>query len=1218
LKKVIQLYKLKGSNHLLPLLFILALIGSPNQVEASHLMGGSLTYEYISSPTINGVDYIRYHVILKAYRDCKSDNGQGGTTPFDPTIGLGVYKDDANKNFYQTFASDSLIESSVEMPWSDNCTNIDTSKYCIKEGTYHWTIDLPYSSNGYHLQYLRCCRNTMVNIPNLSGQGYYTYIPPSSIKNNSPYFTQTSAPFICTGDTIDFANNTADIDGDSLVYSFETPYAGGDAQNSTPSFPPNLPDPLDEITYSSGYGVGQPFGAAGYSFINTFSGLTRYRIPAVGNYSLAVEVKEYRNGTLVGVVRRDVQLIAINTCSNVSTLKLGDNSNKDLYYEVVEGEQLCFKKTFYDNPKLTISVSAWGDPIDGTGRVSGKTPYASKVQYAGKDSVTAQFCWTPAAGLASSQPYFITMQATDNGCPKKTKLVDIFIKVLPFTAKGQIKGATKACTNKTYTYSVTNRANFKYKWAVNNGTVNAGQNTSSIDVVFSNPGNAEVILEQTNAVGSISPNDTLLVTVVAGPTVKNISGDTVVCEFETNLIYSISGTAGSTYQWYIQNGNITAGSTSNSATVDWGAKGMGQLVIIETNSVGCPSDSMILPIRITKPVTSAIDGTKSVCPHIKDILYLVEQTAGSQYFWVIQGGTQSGGGNNHDIHVDWGTSGQAMVKVREVDVYGCLGDTVYFPVNINWKLEGEKPQGDSIVCAFTQNIHYQVHQTNHSVYSWVVQGGTLKSGNSTNDIIVDWDAPGIGRVIVTEISYDSISNLPCFSDPDTLLIKIAELPQANHINGNFYLCEGDKLYTYQANGNAGSTYIWTLNDTIQTTITDTISFVFPVSGNYTLSFTEITADSCIGVAFDSIIQVHPIPLTSAIIGDSNICYPNFASHTYEVIATDNSIYKWYATQGVITSGQGTANVIVDWSGKNPAAIGVVEVNEFGCKGDSVNYHVFADNTAIVLDMITVGKQNDRAIELYWHLENAPRYTGKIHIYKRAIDTNSPFRLVTSVDSNLTTYTDIRVAVSDSGYEYILKGQDLCGGELSSEPHSSIYLKGKKYNSTDSAYDSWLQWTRYLGWKKGVLNYEVLRKPGEEDYMMYERKYDTSSTYSNGLESYTQCYRIAGYKKSDTLISYSNIICINFDPALWVPNAFSPNADEINDSFQLKGGALKHFEMRIYNRWGSLMFESNTIQKSWDGIFYEKPCLDDIYVYIIKYWGADNVLQTLTGNIHLLR
>ncbi|MBX9784471.1 MAG: gliding motility-associated C-terminal domain-containing protein [Chitinophagaceae bacterium] len=55
----------------------------------------------------------------------------------------------------------------------------------------------------------------------------------------------------------------------------------------------------------------------------------------------------------------------------------------------------------------------------------------------------------------------------------------------------------------------------------------------------------------------------------------------------------------------------------------------------------------------------------------------------------------------------------------------------------------------------------------------------------------------------------------------------------------------------------------------------------------------------------------------------------------------------------------------------------------------------------------------------------------------------------------------------------------------------------------------------------------------------------------------------------------------------LPNAFSPNGDGINDSFEIKpfinpNTVIHSFLIRIYNRWGQLVFESNSVFKSWDG------------------------------------
>jgi gliding motility-associated-like protein len=94
---------------------------------------------------------------------------------------------------------------------------------------------------------------------------------------------------------------------------------------------------------------------------------------------------------------------------------------------------------------------------------------------------------------------------------------------------------------------------------------------------------------------------------------------------------------------------------------------------------------------------------------------------------------------------------------------------------------------------------------------------------------------------------------------------------------------------------------------------------------------------------------------------------------------------------------------------------------------------------------------------------------------------------------------------------------------------------------------------------------------------------------------------------------------------FVPNAFSPNDDGINDVFRpfFKANALNitQYQMQIYNRWGDLLFTSDDINKGWDGKMNGKLLPPDTYVWLIRYKaeGAAKVEQkTLSGDVNLLR
>lgn len=84
----------------------------------------------------------------------------------------------------------------------------------------------------------------------------------------------------------------------------------------------------------------------------------------------------------------------------------------------------------------------------------------------------------------------------------------------------------------------------------------------------------------------------------------------------------------------------------------------------------------------------------------------------------------------------------------------------------------------------------------------------------------------------------------------------------------------------------------------------------------------------------------------------------------------------------------------------------------------------------------------------------------------------------------------------------------------------------------------------------------------------------------------------------------------------IPNAFSPNGDNINDTWNIKG--LKDFEnchVEIYNRYGRLVFRSFGYQKQWDGKFNNSPMPVGVYYYIIDLRNGE---KPLTGYITLLR
>lgn len=91
-----------------------------------------------------------------------------------------------------------------------------------------------------------------------------------------------------------------------------------------------------------------------------------------------------------------------------------------------------------------------------------------------------------------------------------------------------------------------------------------------------------------------------------------------------------------------------------------------------------------------------------------------------------------------------------------------------------------------------------------------------------------------------------------------------------------------------------------------------------------------------------------------------------------------------------------------------------------------------------------------------------------------------------------------------------------------------------------------------------------------------------------------------------------------ESTLYIPNAFTPNGDDLNDVLYTPGTNLIKYHFMIYNRWGNLVFESNDAEKGWDGTYKGEPVIDDVYNYRLTAEGIDHAVYKKTGFIAVLK
>jgi gliding motility-associated-like protein len=138
-------------------------------------------------------------------------------------------------------------------------------------------------------------------------------------------------------------------------------------------------------------------------------------------------------------------------------------------------------------------------------------------------------------------------------------------------------------------------------------------------------------------------------------------------------------------------------------------------------------------------------------------------------------------------------------------------------------------------------------------------------------------------------------------------------------------------------------------------------------------------------------------------------------------------------------------------------------------------------------------------------------------------------------------------------------------------------------------------------------------------------------FGNGNIANTQTVTDQIYNNSGVYTAYltvTNGVCMDIDsviinvleegPTLYVPNAFTPNGDSINDLFWIGATNIKEFHIIIFDRWGLKLFESSDLLDSWTGKVNGKEVPDGCYFYLINARGIDEKEIKKQGTVTLFK
>ncbi|PCI95775.1 MAG: hypothetical protein COB15_11820 [Flavobacteriales bacterium] len=781
LLKKLTLIKLKK------LLFLVAFLCFAINSFSTHLVGGNIAYKYLGDT--DGDGSFNYLITFQTFLDCNSPFWLTGFP--EGSLDVGIYEGGSSPSGNLPLiqiATMPLIDSNSIIPVPTNGCLVGQS-VCLYEAIYEVEVDLPLSFQGYHLFYDRCCRTgSVINLNNPGDQGlsFHAFISPTLVNNSSPVFSDVPVPFLCENDTVSILNTATDPDGDLLQFSFVDPYRGfGNQTAPAPALPSPLPWPIPSVNWlNTSYDMNNPFGAFGHAFINGTTGLTEYMAPLIGDYVVAIEIREFRFGNLIGITRRDIQIVVITCPSNPPPNLSTSGGSGTTQYVLDECDSLSFPIIFTDNDGDSLTLSTSGQIFD----PAFITPTATIDSLVlGDSTVTANFNWQTDCGTAQTLPYLFTVSATDNGCPPKTTNVVYQVTVNPPTSPDSILGPPLICQNSNGTYSVDTILGSSFNWSVTNGTINSGQGSSSINVNWATVGAGTVSVNAISECGCPSALIDTVVTIIPSPATE-AGNDTTLCLGDTLQIGgSPTGPLGTLFSWSpsfnMDNNSLANPSVWPSTTTDY-------IVVVDNGT--CMSIDTINVIVGSATISGG--GDASIC--IGDAVQL-NASGGTGYVWTPSTGLSDPSIANPIANPVLTTD----YIVTITDSLGCSGiDTVTVIVDV---LPSIVMDNDTSVCL---GGCVQISASGGSSYTWT-PGGTLSDSTIAS--------PTACPTTTTTYYVTGFSGMGMCSIQDSLTVIISPAPVIT-TNNDTDVCEG---VCVQLNTVGGTSYIWTpstglSNDTI--------------------------------------------------------------------------------------------------------------------------------------------------------------------------------------------------------------------------------------------------------------------------------------------------------------------------------------------------------------------------------------------------------------------
>lgn len=1203
---------IKNNIQSLCIMLLVSLVAIPSQMNATHIIGGDMTYRYIGEN--------RYEITLTLRRDC-----QFGKVNFDTVASIGVFQKqlDGSVTLYRELRIPFMASDTVGNTIVSNCGFIG-SQVCVQRTSYRDTITLVDSDLGYIVAYQRCCRNeTLDNVVDPLNTGSTQWIEISksalALKNSSPTFNNWPDVYICANQPLIFDHSAIDIDGDSIVYSICTPYSGGDIINSTPR-PPYPPDYF-EINWKAPFSLQNMMGGSPLQ-INPNTGQITANPNLVGQFLIGICMNEYRNGQLISTVRRDFQY-NVRVCSEPVVTDFDvKNDPCDSLHLIIENNSLNADHYEWNfnypstDPKYLSTIETPNFKYDSAGsyiiRLIGKSEFGAcdsivfrqitvkpgadvpdlnlisdNISICKGENVplltTANhgnvYLWSPVQGLDLTDPNFPYIIGNESGVysvtvtnPNKcSNSTTITVTVKPSTSPLTISGPANICGEDVKL--IASGGNGVFEWSLTSDFNTIISNTAELNTI-------QTVHSQAYFVRSVQAEcgDSIQSLIVTRQNLgitydKQIS----LCK---DMEYSVEFTNSNpdhtlTFTW---NDPHIVSFVNNKLVVKTIIGDSGSFTIkgSATNQYNCTEEITII-VDIIKPEALTFDAHLKSCDD-HTMCFGITGNFSGDILWQFGSGLTIDTSSADSPCFTYTKGGNYTVSLSSQNS-NCPFVTVTKTINVPNIGDRNVQVTSSLTNCNDQEICFAISGNYYGDIIW-----NFGDSNSNNNTSIKENPchqySASGTYVVTLINSNPVCPFEKVSYQVVIDPKFKITPISDKV-----ICEGEKVTLTGASNDNTAVYKWYDDKGSLLGPNNTLELM-PMTNTTIL----LTAQNSKGCTDSTKINISIFKFEYTLDLPSVICPNEEYQIKVNIVNPENYTFEWKPSELIVLGGNTHQPIVLAQSGKE--IIVIISNKATGCKETrTISTTIEAQLVYSFAGQLCYDQASDVTI----NVANPDNYTyqwSPANVILSGDNTANPVvkalpgqQLMVAVTNKITGCAEvlnyIPVVLPSLSVEF-----DNVNIEISQGTDATIYIKNP---ITGASYD----------WSTGENGTSIQVDPNVTTV------YTVTVTDSNGC---------AG--TGSVTVTVRTVNCT--DKEEYLPNAFSPNGDKVNDTLYVKSNVITDMTLLIYNRWGQEMFTSYNINDGWDGKKDDKPCAPDSYAYYLRGTCINGDTFIKKGNVSILK